>query len=391
MKQNKGIAQVAVMIVMLVLAVALPLTTSLVKKSQENRSRAASISDGKCWDNYNSLREFGTKWCEGVGKGEKVYLYECVAGGPNLIQYCSIEDKKVEGDCKLYCGEYVSGNNNDNNTGGGGGGTSIVKDDSACVNAGGLCWDGWANGQGKAGDACSFGSPEKIGILTGGKCLSNSDPKYLCCVPNSGTTDNTPTENTPVEPVVVAEVCGNGKVEGKEECDGSADECLSSSQGLVYKKATCNDRCTCEFLPQDRKVDEKTGALFRTFYIYDGLECKSVIYASELTCGEENKGGCYGSLDICMAANPTTVATSSSVNCMMCSNGKSRTSGDANCDGVVNGLDYSIWRQEFIDKQQSTLGGVKGWWASFNCVEVDSNTWATSLSNYTTWNTNRSK
>ncbi|MDD4026662.1 MAG: dockerin type I domain-containing protein [Candidatus Shapirobacteria bacterium] len=40
MNKQKGISQIVVMVVMLVLAVALPLTTNLVKKSQENRSKA---------------------------------------------------------------------------------------------------------------------------------------------------------------------------------------------------------------------------------------------------------------------------------------------------------------------------------------------------------------
>ncbi|MDD4410321.1 MAG: dockerin type I domain-containing protein [Candidatus Shapirobacteria bacterium] len=40
MKQNKGISQIMVMLVMLVLAIALPITTRLVQKSLENRSKA---------------------------------------------------------------------------------------------------------------------------------------------------------------------------------------------------------------------------------------------------------------------------------------------------------------------------------------------------------------
>lgn len=86
-------------------------------------------------------------------------------------------------------------------------------------------------------------------------------------------------------------------------------------------------------------------------------------------------------------ANRACVPPTTSVNCMVCPNGKSRTSGDANCDGSVDGLDYSIWRQEAIDHTKSTLSGVNGWWASFNCVESDSNsdTWVTRITDYTTW------
>ena len=41
--------------------------------------------------------------------------------------------------------------------------------------------------------------------------------------------------------------------------------------------------------------------------------------------------------------------------------------GDANCDGLVNGVDYSIWRKEYIDICK-TLPVIRNTWeADFNC------------------------
>jgi glycogen synthase len=31
---------------------------------------------------------------------------------------------------------------------------------------------------------------------------------------------------------------------------------------------------------------------------------------------------------------------------------KGKENGDSNCDGIVNGADYSVWRREYIDISQ---------------------------------------
>ena len=56
MNKQRGISQIAVMVVMLVLAIALPITTNLIKQSQENRSKAAET-----WSYYKNASSVCTK------------------------------------------------------------------------------------------------------------------------------------------------------------------------------------------------------------------------------------------------------------------------------------------------------------------------------------------
>ncbi len=60
------------------------------------------------------------------------------------------------------------------------------------------------------------------------------------------TDDDTPTDTGPI---TTPPLCGDGKVEGKEECDGYAfgevDEC-SDLEGLVGGSLTCSDECTID-------------------------------------------------------------------------------------------------------------------------------------------------
>ncbi len=45
---------------------------------------------------------------------------------------------------------------------------------------------------------------------------------------------------------------------------------------------------------------------------------------------------------------------------------KGKSKADANCDGFTNGLDYSAWRKENIDKVKTN----GRWEADFNCDNV---------------------
>ena len=64
MNKQKGISQIVVMVIMLVLAIALPITTKLVQQSQENRSKAFAnyryyilLSDNKCHQTSNTYED----------------------------------------------------------------------------------------------------------------------------------------------------------------------------------------------------------------------------------------------------------------------------------------------------------------------------------------------
>jgi hypothetical protein len=50
-----------------------------------------------------------------------------------------------------------------------------------------------------------------------------------------------------------------------------------------------------------------------------------------------------------------------------CTNGKAKATGDANCDGNVNSIDFEIWRNEMFD-QGGLFGTTKSTWQSdYNC------------------------
>lgn len=55
MKQNKGISQIWIMVIMLILAIALPITANLVQKSQENRSKATETYIKPSLDNVEVM------------------------------------------------------------------------------------------------------------------------------------------------------------------------------------------------------------------------------------------------------------------------------------------------------------------------------------------------
>lgn len=56
--------------------------------------------------------------------------------------------------------------------------------------------------------------------------------------------------------------------------------------------------------------------------------------------------------------------------CQVCAGGLAKRAGNANCDSVVNSLDFEIWRNEMFDK--GGLGGVKlnTWKSDFNCDQM---------------------
>ncbi len=70
---------------------------------------------------------------------------------------------------------------------------------------------------------------------------------------------------------------------------------------------------------------------------------------------------------------PTATATATPVpKCQVCTSGQLKSKGNANCDGVIDLLDFEYWRDEAFDK--GGMGGVTltTWNADFNCdTKVD--------------------
>jgi hypothetical protein len=72
-----------------------------------------------------------------------------------------------------------------------------------------------------------------------------------------------------------------------------------------------------------------------------------------------------------------------------CTNGAPKDKGDANCDNLVNSLDFETWRNEMFDK-----GGINGtvsksWKANFNCpvddIVTSGNDWIVSGIDFEIW------
>jgi hypothetical protein len=41
--------------------------------------------------------------------------------------------------------------------------------------------------------------------------------------------------------------------------------------------------------------------------------------------------------------------------------------GDANCDGVTNIIDYGLWASEYLDFSSNRLSSRTTWLSDFNC------------------------
>ena len=83
MNKQKGISQVIVMVIMLVLAIALPITTKLVQQSQENRSSAANYS-GTCETSCVNNACSGSPFQLGIGSKMEA---DCLCGASGCNTY----------------------------------------------------------------------------------------------------------------------------------------------------------------------------------------------------------------------------------------------------------------------------------------------------------------
>ena len=90
MNKQKGISQIVVMIIMLVLAIALPVTTRLVQKSQENRSKATAAGTKVYGQRCTSNAECISNFCTLVGTaGHSFEPNTAVCSKPDSDDACS--------------------------------------------------------------------------------------------------------------------------------------------------------------------------------------------------------------------------------------------------------------------------------------------------------------
>ena len=177
MKQNKGISQIVVMVIMLILAIALPITTRLVQQSQENRSKATGglgyaeicTANDQCPRPYDRPT-ISTGFCtydRGVNDTDWNFFGRVLSNGTTAPPVCS----------------YGWGSRANGTDG---------KRDYGCTSVGGACsvdknvlW----------GTSCNIGTVP--GVVVYNLCLIGTqiDSGVRCCVPNTvyvecGTTTN---------------------------------------------------------------------------------------------------------------------------------------------------------------------------------------------------------
>ena len=167
MNKQKGISQIFVMVIMLILAIALPVTANLVKKVQDNRSSAAvsscSSKGGACVTSYTGMSSGIT--CSGSSGGTN-------GGTTNTSYSCLASDGSSSG--KVCCVPNSS-NSTSGSAGIGSGAEACVAKSGACQTNGGHLPD--------INTACSVNG--KTGTYQTNLCVGQYNSGYRCCVPNA--------------------------------------------------------------------------------------------------------------------------------------------------------------------------------------------------------------
>lgn len=308
MKQNKGISQIVIMVIMLVLAIALPITTKLVQKSQENRSKATDqclglIGNGcetnpDClWNDVvksctakpacTSYISAGLETCEQNNCKWDDVVKTCVAkpSTPTCASYTSAGLYTCELNSNCKWNDTVKTCETKPSTSTGNGGSTVdddCKNDVDCesykicdINTK-KCKDSYVNYDCERDTQC----PSNM------KCLL---PSKKCGVPNStngGVPDSGSTVVTKQEPTC-KEKFDAPREKYAVDCNGTNDRCESLASSKGYSSGTCKSDCSCEY----------------KFWFYDGSTCTEKIKDSSYkgaTCLATL--GCYNSEASCNAA-----------------------------------------------------------------------------------------
>lgn len=229
MKKQNGFSQIFVMVVMLVLAIALPVTANLVKKVQDNRSSAATVTiyqglictgpelgktvcqnstsykctneistNGPVWkkvaDDCSCVRFGDSGSCTAVSGcswgyvGSSMSCYKktstCSTSNCGDCNYTECRSTSMSSSCHWtgtasYNGYCAAGKAPVNNSTGTGNGAE------ACVAKGGACQTGGDGQMPTAGSACIVNG--KNGTYQTNLCVGNYNSGYRCCVPSTTT------------------------------------------------------------------------------------------------------------------------------------------------------------------------------------------------------------
>jgi hypothetical protein len=321
---KKGLAQIVIMVSLLILAIALPVLSKVIKQNQDLRNRAAGEGCGAegeeccyglyCNDSLLCFPYYDDK--DSSGSGTVVKKICAKAGADVTATPTPIRDPNCDlfngctrcnsmGACTLDCSCGLSPELGANNTpcgscaisptGGGGGGLPEPSRDPKCDPLIGCLPDC------SCGRSSLPGADNNLCLECGLPPEPSRDPKchpMIGCLPDCS--------------------CGRSSLPGAD-----------------------NNLCLpCEEMPEPTPP----GATLTP----------------------------YPSISPTITPSPTLTPIPTEITCPAC-----KSKGDYNCDGKVNGLDYSWWKQEFIDKVQH--GGK--WEASSDCTVV-------SLDDYSVWRDN---
>jgi len=276
MNKQKGISQIWIMVIMLVLAIALPITTNLVKKSQENRSKAtgglgyAEVCTGDASCKLPSDQNSG--FCTDT---------------THLVNWKSF-DKGAPPVCS-----YGWGNPSD------------TRRNQACISIGGSCTEAYAT---PWGNDCKT-DKNVDGTVVWNLCLA--DP-YLntarCCVPDSvyvqlGDADKTTVVSKPSDGLA----CKKGSVTWIDEqaTDGTYNwKCVGyegkvSIEGIATKQVCTSSQTRCTNGNLETCTDNRWGG---STPCGTGKQCNTTGTACvDNTCviGEKKCNLTSGNLDIC--------------------------------------------------------------------------------------------
>jgi len=266
MNKQKGITSIAVMIIMLVLAIALPVTTKLVQQNQENRSKATDVAT--CI-NPNEYR-----WAYSGGVCKRV-----------LARYCIGCQVTTGGQLTCYAGTDL-------------GETTCKKDNiKDCTTTG--CSSGYSCQRQDNMWQCLKTTTTKY---TRGSCQSNGT--YSCTTSSSGTyTSLSSCQGS----CTYANVCNSGETRwmynGSSCVQGPVKSCESCSGS--YPCYGTKEGCTGAHPAVTPTVSANCSG---TRYYWNGSSCLSgdaKRYCSP--CG--GNYSCYNTLGGCTGAHPPTTTT----------------------------------------------------------------------------------
>ncbi len=431
--KRKGLAQIPLILGLLVMAVAIPVATKLVQENQDSRNQAAGcagINQGcstrpccaglTCADESSGFsypRCIGAGSCpQGHRKCEGNNQYYCNAGNWVLEKACGSLGCDGDG-CRVPACSGTETKCNDS-------GNQVLQCNNGVWKLLSNCSYGCSNGAcknppptatptkkptatpapcAKSGQACSTRS-----CCNATDVCTNEGLSYPKCVPRA---------EIPTYIPVPTEVCvGPGKPCSTRSCCAGL---TCTAEALAYPQCVENcslltnrpDNCKCtnnthckskncsggvckpsgrvsqppisDKCPGAQACPDSTGNVLRDCKNpdSDGTSRDSICSAAGGVETCDGRNFCCPNAGGKWTTDMTQCPTAAT--CAKCADASAKGKGDANCNGVVDLVDYSIWREEFnIAKCGTDTATRNNWKADFDCNGL------VNMADYNIWRNN---